>query len=179
VLDVGCGSGRAINLLARTFPNSRFVGYDLSPDALAREQTEATEHGASNVRFEARDVTQLPDVAAFDLITAFDAIHDQAAPATVLRGIARALRTDGTFLMQDIRASSHLHENLEHPFAPFLYTISTMHCMTVSLAQGGQGLGTMWGEELARSMLADAGFTDVRVAQLEHDVLNSYFVARP
>ncbi len=90
---------------------------------------------------------QLDETAAFDLITAFDAIHDQAKPAVVLANIADALRPDGTFLMVDIRASSNLEENVEHPLATFLYTASTMHCMTVSLALDGDGLGTVWGEQ--------------------------------
>ena len=78
--------------------------------------------------------------------------------------------------MQDIHASSQLENNLDHPIAPLLYTLSTMHCMTVSLAQGGAGLGTMWGEELAVSMLNLAGFDDVGINQLEHDFQNSYYV---
>ena len=91
--------------------------------------------GLSNVRFEVKDVTALDEVSQYDLITAFDAIHDQAKPATVLASIFHALRPDGTYLMQDIAGSSHVHNNLDHPIAPFLYTISCMHCMTVSLAQ--------------------------------------------
>jgi SAM-dependent methyltransferase len=77
--------------------------------------------------------------ATFDLITAFDAIHDQARPDAVLRNIAVALAPNGTFLMQDISGSSHVHTDIEHPFGPFLYTISCMHCMSVSLAAGGPG----------------------------------------
>ena len=80
--------------------------------------------------------------------------------------------------MVDIRASSHLEENMDIPLGPFLYTISTMHCMTVSLALDGDGLGTVWGEQKARQMLADAGFTDVDVEAVEGDQFNSYFVAR-
>ena len=87
------------------------------------------------------------------------------------------LRPDGTFLMQDILASSHLEKNLENPIATFLYTISTMHCMTVSLAQGGAGLGTCWGRELAEKMLRDAGFADVTVEKLPHDDMNYYYIA--
>jgi hypothetical protein len=68
---------------------------------------------------------------------------------------------------------------MDHPLAPFLYTASTMHCMTVSLAQGGEGLGTMWGEELARELLREAGFSEVRIEQLPHDIQNSYFIVRP
>jgi hypothetical protein len=78
--------------------------------------------------------------------------------------------------MQDIRASSRLENNLDHPIAPLLYTLSTMHCMTVSLSQGGAGLGTMWGEELATQMLRHAGFESVEVHRLPHDVQNNFYV---
>ena len=178
VLDVGCGSGRALNLLARKFPNSRFVGYDFSEEAIARARTEAEEHGTTSVRFEVRDVAALDEKEHYDLITTFDAIHDQAKPAAVLKGIAAALRDDGVYLMQDIAGSSHLHNNLDHPLGPFMYTVSTMHCMTVSLAQGGEGLGTMWGEEKATEMLKAAGFGEVEVKQLPHDFQNSYYIAK-
>lgn len=80
--------------------------------------------------------------------------------------------------MMDIKASSHLHENHDHPFAPFLYTISTMHCMTVSLAQDGAGLGTVWGKQKALELLAAAGFDEVQVNELEEDAINYYYVTR-
>ncbi len=177
VLDVGCGRGRAINLLAKTFPNSRFIGYDLSEEAIAAAMAEAETTGARNVAFEAKDLTHFPVEEEFHLITAFDAIHDQARPDTVLSGIAAALRHGGTFLMQDIAGSSHVHNNVEHPIGAFLYTISCMHCMSVSLAQEGAGLGAMWGEEKAQEMLQQAGFSNVEVKSLPHDIQNSYYVA--
>ena len=176
VLDVGCGSGRALNLMARTFPNSRFSGYDFSEEAIARARAEAQEHGTTNVRFELKDAAALDEKASYDLITTFDAVHDQADPAAVLKGIADALREDGVYLMQDIAGSSHAHKNMNHPIGPLLYTVSTMHCMTVSLSQGGEGLGTMWGEEKAREMLEEAGFKEVEVKQLPHDFMNSYYI---
>ncbi|MFQ5508273.1 MAG: class I SAM-dependent methyltransferase [Leptospirillia bacterium] len=176
VLDVGCGSGRALNLMARSFPNSRFTGYDLSEEAVDRATEEAGD--LTNIRFEVRDVTTLESPVQYDLITAFDAIHDQARPDRVLKGIARALKDGGTFLMQDIKAHSHVHGNRDHPIGPFLYTISCMHCMTVSLARkGGMGLGAMWGRELAEQMLADAGFGRVTVNELAHDIQNDFYVA--
>lgn len=179
VLDVGCGRGRALLHLASRFPASRFLGYDLSLDAVEYGRAAARGRGLSNVRFEARDVTELPERGCIDLVTAFDAIHDQMHPDRVLAGIARALRADGVFLAQDIRASSHSHRNIEHPLGTYLYTVSCLHCMTVSLAGGGAGLGTCWGEETALEMLRAAGFTRVDVRRLEHDILNNYYLARP
>jgi SAM-dependent methyltransferase len=177
VADVGCGRGHAINLMAQAFPNSRFVGYDFSEEGVRAGRGEAQRLGLANARFEASDVTDLGAPDRFDLITAFDAIHDQAQPAQVLAGIAAALRPDGAFLMVDIGASSHAHENLEFPLAPLMYTISCMHCMTVSLALDGAGLGAMWGQQKAQEMLAEAGFTQVEVKRIEDDLFNSYYVA--
>jgi SAM-dependent methyltransferase len=176
VLDVGCGAGRALLRMAELFPASRFTGYDFSEEAVQKARDAAAELVLTNVRFEVRDVSSLEEVEAFDLITAFDAIHDQRDPAAVLAQIHKALRSSGTYLMQDIATSSHLENNLDHPVGTFLYTISTMHCMTVSLALGGAGLGTCWGEELALQMLNEAGFQRVEVRRLDHDMFNNYFV---
>jgi hypothetical protein len=85
---------------------------------------------------------------------------------------------DGLYLMQDIRGSSYVHNNIEHPIGTFLYAISTMHCMTVSLAQGGEGLGAMWGEEKTREYLQKAGFRSIETNQLEHDIQNNWYVVR-
>ena len=177
VLDVGCGSGRALNLLAKRFPRSKFTGYDFSSEAIAIARAEAVRLCLPNVRFEAQDLAELNEHGRFQLITAFDAIHDQAHPRQVLRAIANALHSDGVFLMQDIRASSHVQKNFDHPLGAYLYTISCMHCMTVSLALNGEGLGTAWGEEKALELLAEAGFTKVEVRQLPHDIINNYYLA--
>ena len=128
------------------------------------------------MRFEVKDAAKLGERASYDLITTFDAVHDQADPAAVLKGIAEALKDDGVYLMQDTAGSSHVHKNMDHPIGPLLYAISTTHCMTVSLSQRGEGLGTMWGEEKAREMLKEAGFTKVQVEQLPHDIVNSYYI---
>jgi len=163
VADIGCGTGHAINLMAREYPASTFVGYDIGRDAIARALAEAREYGLTNARFEVLDATRLSAEPKFDLITSFDAIHDQRDPATTLRRIAGALAPDGIYLMLEPRAATRLEGNLGNPFAPYIYGISVLHCMTVSLAEGGTGLGTAWGEDKARAMLADAGFTAIEV----------------
>jgi hypothetical protein len=96
----------------------------------------------------------------------------------VLQGIHRALTETGLYLMQDIRGSSHVYTDIGHPLGPLLYAISTMHCMTVSLAQGGEGLGAMWGEEQTREYLRRAGFRAVETHQLAHDIQNNWYVVR-
>jgi ubiquinone/menaquinone biosynthesis C-methylase UbiE len=179
VLDVGCGSGRAMIRLAEQFPQSRFVGYDFAQEAIARARAEAESRGLHNVRFEVRDAAALDEHRSFDLVTTFDAIHDQAHPDRVLAAIRAALKPGGVYLMQDIAGSSRLEKNLDHPLGPIFYAVSCMHCMTVSLAAGGEGLGTMWGEEKALAMLAEAGFEPVSVHQIEGDIQNNYYVARP
>lgn len=178
VLDVGCGRGHAVNLIAREYPASRVAGFDLSEEAIASGADEARSWGLTNTRHEVRDAASLDEVDAYDLITAFDAIHDQAQPTAVLAGIARALRPDGAFLMVDIKANTNVEDNLELPWAPFLYTVSTLHCMTVSLALDGEGLGTVWGEQKALEMLREAGFTSVEVKSIDDDLFNTYYVAR-
>lgn len=178
VLDLGCGSGRALNKLAEAFPNSRFTGYDFSEEAIAIANAEAQRRKLSNVQFEVKDAATLDECDRYDFVATFDAIHDQARPDIVLQNIYNALRPDGVYLMQDIHAATHVDGNLEHPIAPLLYTISCMHCMTVSLAYGGMGLGTMWGQEKALQMLGDAGFKHVEVKQLAHDFQNDYYIVR-
>lgn len=177
VADFGCGSGHAINVMAQAFPASTFTGIDFSEEAIATGVAEAGRLGLKNASFEAHNLTDMDKTEAYDVITVFDAIHDQAQPARVLENIHRALRPGGVFLMADVRASSRLEENVGVPMSTYLYTVSLMHCMTVSLALDGAGLGTAWGTQLATSMLKDAGFDDVRIAEIESDPLNAYYIA--
>ena len=176
VLDVACGSGRAIIALAERYPASRFTGIDVSIEAVAAGRTEAARRGLPNVRFVQADVAELEQEHAYDLVTAFDAIHDQSRPAQVLARIRAALRPQGTLLMQDIAGHTHVADNRDHPLGPFLYTISCLHCMSVSLAAGGPGLGAMWGREQALEMLSAAGFENVTVEALPHDLINYYYI---
>ncbi len=176
--DVGCGSGHAVNLMARAFPKSRFTGYDFSKEGIAAGKAESRKLKLSNTRFFAKDVSRLDERNRFDFITTFDAIHDQAKPKTVLKAIARALKPNGVYLMVDIAASSHVHENLDHPLRTTLYTVSCMHCMTVSLALNGEGLGAMWGKQKALEYLVEAGFSIVAVKEVPGDIFNYYYICR-
>jgi len=179
MLDVGCGRGHILNTLAALYPRSRFVGMDLSQDAIAYARDEASRGGGDNIDFVPIDLSDFDQTAtpeSFDFITTFDAIHDQAKPLNVLKGIHQSLKPDGVYLMQDISGSSDVHKDIEHPIGTLLYTISCMHCMTVSLAEGGEGLGAMWGEEKTREYLLKAGFRSITMHRLAHDIQNNWYV---
>ena len=179
VLDVGCGRGRIMNKLAALYPRSSFTGMDLSAEAIAFARDEAARGSLANSHFTATDLSNFDETAvpqSFDFITTFDAIHDQAKPLNVLKGIHRALKPEGVYLMQDISGTSHMERDIDHPIGTFLYTISCLHCMTVSLAQGGEGLGAMWGEEKTREYLQRAGFRSITTHRLAHDIQNNWYV---
>lgn len=181
VLDAGCGRGKALLAMAERFPASRFIGYDLSAEAIAWATREAQRLHLPNIAFEKRDLSDFADSAEperFDLVTTFDAIHDQADPQGLLRGIYRSLRPGGVYLAQDIRSSGNHHDDRDHPLGAFLYAISCLHCMPVSLGQGGAGLGAMWGRPLARQYLASSGFSSVQLHELAHDIQNDFYVCR-
>ncbi len=181
VLDIGCGRGRSIIKMAETYPDSTFVGIDLSKEAIEWANREKERRNLFNVTFEKRDVTNFDLTApdeAFDFVTTFDAVHDQAKPLAVLKGINKTLKPEGHYLMVDIHSTSYVHKNMDNPLGPLLYTISCMHCMTVSLAQNGDGLGAMWGREKARKLLRKAGFKSIKIHRLDHDIQNDYYVIR-
>jgi 2-polyprenyl-3-methyl-5-hydroxy-6-metoxy-1,4-benzoquinol methylase len=181
LLDIGCGRGKAIILLARLFPKSQFTGVDLSREAIKYANEEVRKLKLKNIRFKVKDLTDFNITAPknkYDIITAFDAIHDQGRPDNVLDGVYKALKPGGIFFMQDIAGSSEHHNNYDHPMGAFLYTVSTMHCMTVSLAQNGLGLGAMWGKEKALEMLSEAGFNNTEIKTFQHDFQNYYYINR-
>ncbi len=177
VLDVGCGRGQAILHLAERFPKSRFVGLDYLPGQVSAARAGAERLGLTNCRFVAGDAAAFDEHDAYDLITTFDAVHDQGMPAKVVANIRRALRSGGVYLCQEIKAETPHAENIGHPAGTFLYTISAMHCMSVSLAAGGAGLGAAWGRAACRAMLEGAGFiTEMR--ELPHDPMNDFWICR-
>lgn len=178
VADIATGSGHAVNVMAQAFPASKFIGYDLSEEGIEKARAEAAALGVTNASFEVRDVAELGVRERFDFIVTFDAVHDQARPRQVVAAIFAALKPGGRWLCADIAASSNLGENLAHPMGAFFYTMSCMHCMSVSLAYGGQGLGAMWGVQQARAMFAATGFEELAVHAIPEDPVNNYYVAR-
>jgi 2-polyprenyl-3-methyl-5-hydroxy-6-metoxy-1,4-benzoquinol methylase len=179
VCDLGCAEGVAVILMAKAFPQSRFVGIDISSEAIDEARRQARRQKIENLDFWVLDAAELKNKrevkGLFDYVTAFDAIHDQTRPLDVLLGVNHILTPEGRFSMVDIAAHSNLADNLTHPMGAFLYTVSLMHCMPVGLVGRGTGLGMMWGREKAVEMLKDARFQRVQVLEMPDDPFNLHF----
>jgi 2-polyprenyl-3-methyl-5-hydroxy-6-metoxy-1,4-benzoquinol methylase len=172
-MDVGCGSGVAAIVMAEAFPQARVSGWDPHPPCIERARAHAAAAGvADRVSFEAQDAIQLP-AGAFDLITAFEVIHDAGDPVGLMTAIHRALAPDGAFLMQEIRCSPSPHENVT-PIGRYFYACSTLYCLPTSLAHGGPGLGALMGEPKARELAIQAGFTHFRRLPIDDPVAVLY-----
>jgi ubiquinone/menaquinone biosynthesis C-methylase UbiE len=176
VADIGCGGGKALALLAARFPRSRFTGYDIDEHALRIGRERVAGLGLDNVDFVHGDAAELDLGHSVDVILAVDAIHDQGRPDEVLRAVARSLRPGGTFLMIEPLASGDVDIDTSHPMGPMMYATSLGHCVQVSLAAGGPGLGSMWGRARAIPMLEAAGFRDISVHESASD--NAVYAAR-
>jgi 2-polyprenyl-3-methyl-5-hydroxy-6-metoxy-1,4-benzoquinol methylase len=179
VCDLGCAEGVAVILMAESFPRSRFVGIDISSEAIEEARRQTRRKKIENLDFMVLDAADLKNnqemKGLFDYVTAFDVIHDQTRPLDALLGVNHILRSDGRFSMVDIAAKSNLADNLDHPMGPFLYTVSLMHCLPVGLVGGGTGLGMMWGREKAVEMLKEARFQQVQVMEMPDDPFNLHF----
>jgi SAM-dependent methyltransferase len=162
--------------IAAAYPASTFIGYDLDNTAIERARNRTRELDLTNLSFQISDAATLAVAQPFDAVFVFNAPHDQAAPAAVIQRVHDALLPGGTLLMNEPRLSSSLDDNLDNPMASFIYGVSTLHCLPVSLADDGAGLGAAFGELTARQLLADAGFGEVTVHDAPGDPGNAVFV---
>jgi len=180
-VDVGCGAGGAVLLLAGAFPDSRFAGYDISQHALDRARTRLDEAGLANAAFHDPRQHALPTDHSVDLVTTFDCIHDMTDPQGMMRAIRAAIADDGTWLLVDIKGRDSFAENVEkNPMASMMYGISIMSCMSSALSEpGGAGLGTLGlPPSRAEAMARAAGFTRFRRLPVEH-AINAFYEVRP
>ena len=181
VADIGCGTGVALIEMAKTYPRSQFHGYDISVHAIAHATVNGREAGLSNVTFHDARRDPLPEDASFDVITAFDCMHDMTHPADALRAVRRSLKPDGTCFIADINGKPTFEENLErNPMAAMMYGFSVLSCMSSALSlPDGAGLGTLgFTEPVARQMAVDVGFTRFQRHDFENPV-NAYYEVRP
>ncbi len=178
VADVGCGTGQALLALAREYPGITATGYDVHPESVARARLAGAEAGlADRVSYQVLDVAAgLPE--SYDVITTFDVVHDAVDPLGLLRSIRDALRPGGRYLCLEINCSDRTADNTG-PIATLLYGISILYCMTTSLAEHGEGLGTLGLPEPAlRDLAGKAGFGAVRHVEMDNPFNSLYELSR-
>ena len=164
VADVGCGCGWSTVIMAKAFPNSRFVGYDYHAASIEDARAHARDHGVeANARFEVGTAKDIP-AGGFDLVTFFDCLHDMGDPAGAAAHVKRMLKPDGTWMIVEPMAGDRLEDNL-NPVGRLYYAGSTMICVPTSLSQEvGAALGAQAGEAKLRGVIAAGGFGNIRRA---------------
>jgi SAM-dependent methyltransferase len=174
--DVGCGHGVSTILLAKTYPNSKFYGFDYHEPSIEWAKKMAEKEGvADRVTFQVARSTDFPG-SDYDIVAFFDCLHDMVDPYGAAAHTYKMLKKDGTMLIVEPYAEDKLEDNL-NPLGRLFYSASTTICVPASLAQGGPGLGAQAGEKKIRELVSKAGFTRFRRAA--RSPVNLVYEARP
>ncbi|TIV24113.1 MAG: class I SAM-dependent methyltransferase, partial [Mesorhizobium sp.] len=176
VADVGCGHGTSTVLMAKAFPNSRFVGFDYHAPSIERARAAAKEAGvAGNTRFDVASAKDFP--GTYDLVAFFDCLHDMGDPEGAAKHVHKALQPDGTWMIVEPFAHDQLSANL-NPVGRIYDAASTFICTPASLSQEvGLGLGAQAGEARLRKVVTGGGFKRFRRAT--ETPFNMVLEARP
>jgi 2-polyprenyl-3-methyl-5-hydroxy-6-metoxy-1,4-benzoquinol methylase len=177
VLDVGCGAGVAMAVIATAFPATQVDGVDLSRHAIER-----AEHNLAHLQNAAAHLgraEEVTDAEAYDLVLTFDCLHDMTRPAAAIAAVRRAVKPDGTWLAKEIRCWPTWEQNRKNPMLAMFYGFSVSGCLASATSQpGGAGLGTVGLHgDLLQSMAETAGFSRFNI----HDVgdpANLYYEIR-
>jgi len=163
VADVGCGHGASTILMAKTYPHSKFIGFDYhKPSVLAATKKAKAAGVANNTKFQVANATSFPG-KGYDFVTFFDCLHDMADPEGAAKHVRKTLKPDGTWMIVEPNAMDKPEQN-HNPLGKIFYGASTLVCVGVSLAQNGPALGAQAGEARLREVVTKGGFTRFRRA---------------
>ncbi len=177
-LDVGCGLGRASVAIGTAYPASRVVGIDPHGESIGRARNLAAEAQVSNVEFRETSLEDMGATERFDLVLAIDCIHDMPDPVGALRQIGRLLSEEhGLLFWSEPTGSDNPMEN-RNATGKMRSSLSPYHCLTVSLAEEGAGLGTIIGERGARDLAREAGFTHFEKLPIKSAMQQFFLVTR-
>ena len=168
IAEVGCGEGLAAITIAQAYPNAEIDGYDLDDASIAVAQQAAADAGvADRVRFEVRDAADPTISGDYDLVMAIEMLHDVPDPVGILRTMRTLAGERGSVLVVDERTEETFTVPTNE-MERFFYSFSTLHCLAVSMQDGGAGTGTVIRPDTMRRYAAEAGFTTVDTLDVEH-----------
>lgn len=176
IADIGCGRGQSTIAMAKAFPKSKVVGIDYHAPSIENARKLAEQNKLGNVEFIQAAAHELPKNGAYQLVCSFDCIHDMVDPRATLKRIHEVLADDGVYVWSEPNTSAKAIEN-RNPVGKAFHAISPLHCMTVSLAYNGAGLGTVIGESGARELAKEAGFTTFERLPIQNP-FNQFFALR-
>uniref|UniRef100_A0A1I7TY43 Methyltranfer_dom domain-containing protein n=1 Tax=Caenorhabditis tropicalis TaxID=1561998 RepID=A0A1I7TY43_9PELO len=175
VLDVGCGSGIQVKLLAEHFPNSHFIGLDITEKAIEAARLLKKSDGSDfeNLEFLVADAGDMPKsyTDSFDLVLLFGSCHDQMRPDLCMKEVHRVVKSDGIVAVTDVDGSSNVYTDRETygKMAAMKYGGSMLHCLPVgSNSPDALCCGSMWGRRRAVELMNKCGFFDVEIIPTDY-----------
>lgn len=175
VADIGCGVGWSAIGMAQAYPNIHVDGYDLDAPSIAMAKVNARDARLNGrITFFARDAADINNAGKYDLVTAFECIHDLSDPVGVLRTMRQLAGEKGTVLIAD--------ERVGDSFTPtgndvewMMYGWSVLHCLPVGMADDpSAGTGTVMRTDTLRQYAREAGFSDVEVLPIDNFFFRVY-----
>ncbi|WP_224449492.1 class I SAM-dependent methyltransferase [Haloprofundus salilacus] len=175
VADIGCGHGWSSIGIARAYPNVRVDGYDLDEASVAAATENAEAYGvADRITFAVRDASDPELEGAYDLVTAFECVHDMADPVGALATMRRLANGDGIVLVMDERVGDEFTAEADE-LEQFLYGCSVFHCLPAGrVGEHSAATGTVMRTDTLRGYADDAGFGTFEVLPIENEFWRFY-----
>jgi len=178
VADLGCGTGSALLILAKRFPNSTFIGVDQSRSALGTAEARRDAQGLTNVTFEWGELEGEFEIGEQDLVIAANTVHDLSSPQRFFERVRSILSPGGLLYLHELSATTDMRVNAKDPHALGILAFSLYHCLPLAKRRHGIAPGGMWGRERYVAALSDAGFEDITTHRAPSDPNNDTILAR-
>ncbi|MFN0095544.1 MAG: class I SAM-dependent methyltransferase [Dehalococcoidia bacterium] len=176
--DIGAGGGWSSIAMATAYPNLRVDGFDIDPSSVELAMRNAAKAGVGDrVRFHCMDAALAPGAGSYDLVTAFECIHDMPDPVGVLRSMKRLGAPRAAWLVMDENVADHYSPEAG-PIERLMYGFSVLCCLPAGRVQTpSAATGTVMRAGTFRAYATDAGFGSVEVLPIEHDMFRFYRLA--
>jgi 2-polyprenyl-3-methyl-5-hydroxy-6-metoxy-1,4-benzoquinol methylase len=175
VADVGAGAGWSSVAIARNYPKAKIDGFDLDPQSVEMARQNARRAGIDErVKFHVRDAADPKFAGQYDLVTAFECIHDMADPISALRAMKHLAGLTGTVLVVDERVGESF-STTKNDVDWMMYGWSILHCLPVGMADKPSAeTGTVMRPDTLRSYARKAGFRSVEILPIENYFFRFY-----
>jgi 2-polyprenyl-3-methyl-5-hydroxy-6-metoxy-1,4-benzoquinol methylase len=175
IADIGCGLGWSSIGMAQAYPKVHVDGFDLDKASVEEAQANVAAAGLGDrVSIRIRDAADATLAGQYDLVTAFECVHDMADPVGALRAMRRLAGERGTVLVVDERVRDQFTPDGDE-LERFLYGFSVLHCLPSGLAEHpSAGTGTVMRPSTLRRFAQEAGFRDIEILPLENFFFSFY-----